>query len=310
MSVRYTWQFTTEPDPSNPVVAVTSPNDSAIIGDSVLLTASASHPLAAGIDSVQFTLDGARLGVDDSQPYEYQWNVAGLDTASMHTIGAWAFGSDGRVGSAIPHPIFYQWQEVATDYDAQAPPQDILRLLARATNSTLQLRYEFARAWQDPINDTLLELGVYIDADQNEATGRIDFDGTALNGIGADYRVIMGIHSNVAFARWNAGTAAWDSVFSLGDFPSLTLEPDSKVLEFGLRWSDLGNSDAVDIVSINVYFVDQDGNFIPDWLPNAGFGYVTIRREDRYIGASSSELISAPRYSVPDPKPSRHNPFR
>jgi hypothetical protein len=310
MAARYTWQFTTQPDPSNPVVNVTSPGDSAIIGDSLLIIAEASHPLAAGIDSVQFLLDDVPIAVDNTPPYEYEWDASGLDTSSIHFIGARAFGSDGRVGFAVPRMIFYQWQELATDYDAQAPPQDILRLLGRTTDSTFELRYEFARPWTDPVNDTLLELGVYIDADQNEATGRLDFAGNPLNGIGADYLVIMGIHSNEPFSRWNAGTAAWDSVYSLSEFPYLYLPSDSKVLEFGLRWSDVGNSNAVNIVSINVYFVDGDGNFVADWLPNAGSGYITIRREDRYIGTSRVNPFSATRYAIPEKRPGTYNPFR
>ena len=310
MAARYTWQFTTQPDPSNPVVNVTSPGDSAIIGDNLLITAEASHPLGAGIDSVQFLLDGAKLAVDDTAPYEYAWDASGLDISSIHFISAQAFGSDGRVGFAIPRMIFFQWQELATDYDAQAPPQDILRLLGRTTDSTFELRYEFAREWTDPVNDTLLELGVYIDADRNEATGRLDFDGNPINGIGADYLVIMGIHSSEPFSRWNAGTGDWDSVYSLNEFPYVYLPSNSKVLEFGLRWSDVGNSNAVDIVSINVYFVDGDGNFIADWLPNAGSGYITIRRDSRYIGVSRANPFVASRYAAPERRPDTRNPFR
>jgi chitodextrinase len=86
-------------DTVNPSVSITSPFNGATIskGTTVSVTASASD--AGGVSSVQFLVDGASAGTDNSSPYTYSWNTSSLSLGS-HTLQAKATDASGNVGTS------------------------------------------------------------------------------------------------------------------------------------------------------------------------------------------------------------------
>ena len=306
----YSWEFTTGPDPMIPVAALIWPPDSAIIGDSVTVTVEATHPV--GISHVEFYKDGLHLGAADDSlaPYEYFWDASTLAIADVHTLLARAYDSAGRVGISDTVTVFYRWEALIADGN-DPWRTDIARALARSTSTLLEMRYEFSESWYNPydtiLDDTTLDLGIYFDTDQSQLSGRTDFAGTQLNDIGAEYRVIIGLHGvDTALAVWQG--SVWQPVFDIEGFAYLSLPPDTNVLEFGIKWSDLPPGPAVDIVSINLFFRTST-SFYPDWVPNQGQGHVTVRRAARYIGEGYSG--GSPRMKQPENEATvmRENPF-
>src|SRR5204863_212701 len=74
------------PDTTAPTVSITSPTSGATVSGTVTVSASASDNV--GVVGVQFQLDGANLGAEDTTaPYSVSWNTA---TASIgtHTLRA------------------------------------------------------------------------------------------------------------------------------------------------------------------------------------------------------------------------------
>ncbi|HEY2940895.1 MAG TPA: Ig-like domain-containing protein, partial [Vicinamibacteria bacterium] len=76
----------TVPDTTAPTVSITSPSSGATVSGTITVSASASDNV--GVAGVQFQLDGANLGAEDTTaPYSVTWNTA---TASIgaHTLRA------------------------------------------------------------------------------------------------------------------------------------------------------------------------------------------------------------------------------
>jgi hypothetical protein len=306
LASRKTWTFTTEQDPLAPVATITYPFNNAIIGDSVAISVTATHPI--GVDSVQFWIDGARVAVDLSEPFEYTYDASGLSIGAIHGIAAKAYDSAGRVGWSSAVAFYYLWQEMITDGNFEALPLDVRRMLARATDSLLELRYEFSADWGDPINDTALDMGIYVDADQSQFTGRTDFDNKTLNDIGAEYRILIGMHGDTALTVWNAGTLHWDFVYHPDGFSYISLPDSSRVYEFGIKWIDLGDASAVDIVAINLFWQSTDA-YVADWIPDRDQGHITIPRENRFIGEGPTGSPTTGTSRPPQQKIAFPNPF-
>lgn len=311
LAAPYIFSFTTGADPMIPTALIFQPVDSVIIGDTVTIGVFTTHPVA--VTKVEFYLDGVYVsGADDlSAPYSFWWDASGETLASEHTIYARAYEEGGRVGFSDTITLFYQWEELITDKNDLSWPTDLKRILARSTDSLLEFRYEFWEPWgPDPVNDTTLDLGIYFDTDQNPGTGRADFDGTPLNGLGADYRVIVGLHGLDAFARWNPNSGAagaWDTVYGPAGFAYLNLPSDTNMLEFGMAWSDMSSPSALRMVSINLWFLSEE-SFLPDWVPDQDSGFVLVRHENRYIGEGYTE--AAAKLSRPNQAAAtRENPF-
>ncbi len=76
-----------EPDPPPPSVSlvITSPNESAYIEEGSVQTISADASASAGVDRVEFIVDGAPIGTDSSAPYSWSWNTTGYSVGS-HAI--------------------------------------------------------------------------------------------------------------------------------------------------------------------------------------------------------------------------------
>ena len=218
--------------------------------------------------------------------------------------------------------ITYLWEIVATDDNAEGLSQDVRRMLARSTESVLELRYEYAVNWSYPypntfaeFNDSTIDIGIYLDSDLNPSTGRTDFAGLSLNGIGADYRIIIGLHGgDTTMAYWNdsANPRFWDFSFDTTGFDYHNVPMDTNVFEIGINWSDLNNSFGVYIVNVDVHFVDTTlSSIVTDWVPNRGTGFVSITKEARYIGAPfSGERINPYRTSSISSSIRKLNPFK
>jgi hypothetical protein len=94
------WTFTTAAaaDTTPPTVAITSPAGGATVGGTVTVSASASDDV--GVAGVQFRLDGANLGAEDtSSPYSAAWDTRAFSNGS-HTLTAIARDAAGNTVTA------------------------------------------------------------------------------------------------------------------------------------------------------------------------------------------------------------------
>src|SRR5258708_5707746 len=88
------------PDTTPPTVSVTSPGSGATISGTTSVTASASDNV--GVVGVQFRIDGANFGAEDtSAPYSVSWNTTGAANGS-HTITAVARDAAGNRTTSAP----------------------------------------------------------------------------------------------------------------------------------------------------------------------------------------------------------------
>ena len=84
----------TVPDATSPAVSITAPANGASVTGTIAVTASASDNV--GVAGVQFRLDGANLGAEDtSSPYSVSWNTA-TAVPGTHTLTAHARDAAGN----------------------------------------------------------------------------------------------------------------------------------------------------------------------------------------------------------------------
>lgn len=85
---------TGEDDTTAPLIAITFPSNSATVSTTTNISASSTD--AVGVSGVQFKLDGANLGGEDTSfPYGISWNTASSSNGS-HTIDAVSRDSAGN----------------------------------------------------------------------------------------------------------------------------------------------------------------------------------------------------------------------
>src|SRR5581483_2431394 len=88
------------PDTTPPAVAITSPSNGATISGTVTVTANASDNV--GVAGVQFLLDGAALGAEDTAaPYSVAFDTTKVANGS-HTLTARARDAAGNVATSSP----------------------------------------------------------------------------------------------------------------------------------------------------------------------------------------------------------------
>ncbi len=91
---------TATPDTVSPSVALTGPAAGATVSGTVTVTANAADNV--GVAGVQFLVDGANLGAEDSaSPYSVSWNTTGVANGS-HTLLARARDAAGNVTTSSP----------------------------------------------------------------------------------------------------------------------------------------------------------------------------------------------------------------
>src|SRR5205814_1191957 len=90
----------TPADTTPPTVSITSPLSGATVGSTTSVTANASDNL--GVVGVQFLLDGANLGAEDTTaPYSVSWNTTTASNGS-HTLTAVARDAAGNRATSAP----------------------------------------------------------------------------------------------------------------------------------------------------------------------------------------------------------------
>ncbi len=310
------WRFTSEPDPFSPSLSITDPFYDAIVGSTVVISATVDEAFVA-VDSVLFYAFGQRVGVDNSEPYQYTWDASSVPLGEIVDLVAEVYDADGRVGLSDSVKVHYLWELIALDpQEPELPEQDVSRMLVRYTDSLLEMRFEYRVDWDSvPVNDPVRgpDLGISFDTDLNLTSGgtsvTADDDSQVLIGIGAEYRIVIGLHGANALSQWVLG--GWSPVYGPEGLAYLNLPPDARFFEYGITWSDLGLPDAVFVVGTNVsFFTESDWDF--DFVPDKGSGFVTIVRENRYIGdpvipaaISSARRPAQPSHVLPDPFQSR-----
>ncbi|HZH77536.1 MAG TPA: S8 family serine peptidase [Archangium sp.] len=84
-------------DNTAPTVAITAPAEGSAVAGGVTIAASASDNV--GITRVAFFVNGALVGTDTTEPYEYAWNTTQGGNGG-HTLTAKAYDAGGNVGVA------------------------------------------------------------------------------------------------------------------------------------------------------------------------------------------------------------------
>src|SRR2546421_193619 len=91
--------------PGSLVVSITSPSSGSTVSSTITVSASVSIVGSLVVAGVQFKLDGANLGAEDSTaPYSISWNTATTGNGS-HTLTAVARDGAGNRATSAPVPI-------------------------------------------------------------------------------------------------------------------------------------------------------------------------------------------------------------
>src|SRR5206468_590085 len=91
------------PDSTLPTVALTAPADGTTVTGTITPTANASDNIA--VAGVQFMLDGANFGAEDTTaPYSVSWNTA-TATAGQHTLSARSRDTSGNLSTIVSRTV-------------------------------------------------------------------------------------------------------------------------------------------------------------------------------------------------------------
>lgn len=291
-----------------PLVTTQSPVDSIICGDTLAIRYLVDHPI--GVESLQVFVDGLLDStiLGNSTLYSHTWDASGNELGSIHNIYARAFDNSGHIGFSDTISVHYQWEVVLLDgnegFNPIEVPNDLRKLLARSTDSTLELRIEYATDWGDnPYGDTAVDLAIFFDADNNISTGRRTAGGDTLNDIGAEYRTIVGVHyvdqdGDHGFNSWNG--ANWIEVFDSTGFYRYLVQPNVNYFELGYFWDDFGDGGSLSLVMQNTFFRDSNNpdDFLKDFAPEKDSGHVLIYRESKFFGTPSFNIIKPVYYKT------------
>lgn len=309
-----TISFTTEK--LKPSAFVVSPADSSIGTGLVDFLFGATHPI--GLDKYEFYVDDvlADQFVGNVGSHTFTFDFSALEIGTIHQFYAMVYDTAGNSDTTSVINMYAHWEVLAVDgndgYSPLEVPNDVRRILGRSTDSTLELRIEYAYNWQHPYVDTAVDLGLFFDTDLNGQTGRRDAAADSLNGIGADHRIILGLHGgDTCLSYWDANSVRWELTYDTTGLIYHNLPQDTNFMEIGLFWDDMNVAQAVYLVGVNVYFPDQnDPNFfITDFIPDRGAGFITIRRAARLVGNPApvaksgvpNSALSAPAINILNP---------
>ena len=173
-----------------PAVAITAPANGATVSSTVSVTASASDNV--GVVGVQFKLDGANLGAEDtSAPYAVSWDTTTTGNGS-HALTAVARDAAGNIGTAAPITV-----TVSND---TSPPA--VAITAPANGATVSSTVSVTASASDNVGVVGVQFkldGANLGAEDTSAPYAVSWDTTTTGN---------GSHALTAVARDAAGNTA------------------------------------------------------------------------------------------------------
>src|SRR5207302_1674987 len=129
-------------DTTPPTVSISSPASGTTVGATISVTASASDNV--GVVGVQFLLDGANLGAEDtSAPYSVSWNTTTASNAS-HTLTAVARDAAGLRTTSAPVTV--------TVFNDTTPPTVTINQAAGQADPTNAAPINFTAVFSEPVS--------------------------------------------------------------------------------------------------------------------------------------------------------------
>lgn len=297
------------PDYSKPEIRLTAPDNNAVIDDSVIISAEASDD--GKVSYVDYFINDLKdsSSNDYEIPYSHVWNVSDdslqinrdlgntrTDFGKRHKIYAKVHDNDELEMISEVVYVYYKWFLLEDDGDEGNKVEntqaiDIDKLFIRNHNDSLEFRLETNGKWRAYDDSTGLNIGVFLDTDQNVMTGyktdstnivignrlvNTDTVRYSINDIGADYVLIIG-HEGNGLYNWNNAHKQWQ--FN-SDLEVYRLEDRSSFAEFRIHLSQINNPAAINIVS--AYMLFEFGNIYWDVAPNNG--HISYGMDKLYFG--------------------------
>ena len=174
--------------PGGLVVTMTSPQNGSTVGGTVTVSASVND-VAGLVRGVQFRLDGANLGAEDtSAPYSIPWNTL-LASNATHTLMAVARDATGLTYTSEPITV--------TVFNDRTPP--VVSIASPAAGAVLRASVSLSATATDNVGVTGVQFridGVNLGAEDTAAPYAVSWDTSA---------AANGPHSVTAVARDEAG---------------------------------------------------------------------------------------------------------
>jgi len=165
------------PDTTPPTVSITSPSNGQTVPATVTIAASAADNV--GVAGVQFRIDGANFGAEDTTaPYSISWNTTGAANGS-HTLTAVARDAAGNRTASAPVTVTV----------ANAPPPD-------TTPPTVSI--------SSPANGAPISATVTVSASASDNVGVVGVQFLLDNGVNGSADVTTAPYS----VSWNTATAS------------------------------------------------------------------------------------------------------
>jgi hypothetical protein len=105
-------------DATPPAVSITAPAPGAIVGGTVVVSATATDD--TGVTAVYFYVDGAYVGAASTAPYQIAWNTTGATTGA-HALQARAYDACGNVGTSAAVNVTVRADAVAPTVSVTSP---------------------------------------------------------------------------------------------------------------------------------------------------------------------------------------------
>jgi peptidoglycan/xylan/chitin deacetylase (PgdA/CDA1 family) len=181
---------------NTPTVSITAPASGSIVSGIQTINAAASD--AVGIAGVQFKIDGANLGSEDTTtPYSTNWTTTGLQNCSSHSISATARNTGNITATAIETVTVQNGATVSiTAPAAGASVAGTVPFNASATGACAQLGVQFKVD------------GVNIGAADISAPFSVNLDTTTLTN---------GPHTLTAIGSYSGGTATATQIIQVNN---------------------------------------------------------------------------------------------
>jgi hypothetical protein len=274
LSAPFVWEFSTS------TVALVSPINNAVVGDSVTLEIATT---GGGVAYVEFFTDMSQpaSAVDSSAPFRYEFDATSWEVGSEHHVGAKAYDSLGALLLRDSVTVHYLWRLLLEDDQFEGSSiivaRDIWKVFVRSSDSLLEFRMETSAPWTH-YKDTLagINIALFLDTDQNAATGKRKVAGNTINinDIGAEVRLIVGA-SGDSLSTYGPGGDS--QILSQGLVDYVNIAPNSTSFEVGVRMARIGSPQVFDFVASARHYSTNGAvsAYLWDWAPNDDEGHAT-----------------------------------